>query len=133
MGEWNILIGWCGMLLGATLGMLIGLRAESRRWAGGYDSFRRQALRLGHIAAFALGIINVLYGQCVDRLAVLPGWAMQVGPWAMIAGGLLMPAVCLASAWQRRWRVLFPVPATCIAAALAIQAWGWACCVKSGG
>jgi hypothetical protein len=133
MGDWNILVGWCGMLLGATLGMAFGLRAESRQWAGGYDSFRRQALRLGHIAAFALGIINVLYGQSADRLAVLPVWAMRVGPIAMIAGGLLMPAVCLAAAWQRRWRLLFPIPATSVAVALAIQAWGWACCALRGG
>jgi hypothetical protein len=62
MHEWNIFAGWIGMLLGAVLGMAFGLRADSREWAGGYGSFRRQALRLGHIAAFALGIINVLYG-----------------------------------------------------------------------
>ena len=43
MYEWNVFIGWCGMIGGAVLGMAIGLRAESRDWAGGYGSFRRQA------------------------------------------------------------------------------------------
>ena len=63
MHDWNMLAGWCGMAVGAVLGMTFGLKAESRDWADGYGSFRRQALRLGHIAAFALGIINVLYAM----------------------------------------------------------------------
>ena len=63
MHDCNILVGWVGMILGALLGMAFGLRAESRDWAGGYGSFQRQALRLAHIAAFALGMINVLYGS----------------------------------------------------------------------
>ena len=72
MHDCNILAGWAGMILGALLGMAFGLRAESRDWAGGYGSFRRQALRLAHIAAFALGIINVLYGSSTRALDLLP-------------------------------------------------------------
>lgn len=124
MYKWNILLGWCGMIGGAVLGMTIGLRAESRDWAGGYGSFRRQALRLAHIAAFALGIINVLYGTWTEGLRQLPIWAGRTGCVAMMAGGLLMPCVCLAAAWHRRLKYLFPIPATCVLAALVIQAWG---------
>ena len=99
--------------------------AESRDWAGGYGSFRRQALRLAHIAAFALGIINVLYGSTTRGLDSLPAWAAAAGSIAMLAGGLLMPAVCLAAAWRRPLKIFFPLPASCVLAAVAIQAWGW--------
>ena len=125
MYEWNIFIGWCGMVAGAVLGMIIGLWAESRDWAGGYGSFRRQALRLAHVAAFALGIINVLYGTCTLGLRQLPMWAGRAGCVAMMAGGVLMPLLCLAAAWRRSLKYLFPIPATCVLAALVIQAWGW--------
>ncbi len=133
MYEWNVLVGWCGMLAGALLGMLYGLWAESRDWAGGYGSFRRQALRLAHIAAFALGMINVLYGLCSAGLLLLPDWASRTGCLAMMGGGLLMPIVCLAASMRRPWKFLFPIPATCILVALTIQAWGWFRLVCAGG
>ena len=125
MHDWNILAGWGGMILGTLLGMLFGLRAESRDWVGGYGSFQRQALRLAHIAAFALGIINVLYGSSTQGLDQLPPWAAVTGSAAMIAGGLLMPAVCLTVAWHRTLKYLFPLPASCVLVALSIQAWAW--------
>jgi hypothetical protein len=124
MHEYNILVGWGGMVLGALMGMIFGLRAESREWAGGYGSFPRQAIRLAHVAAFALGIINVLYGASTRGLDLLPPWAAATGSLAMIAGGLLMPTVCLAAAWRRPLKLLFPLPATCVLTALVIQAWG---------
>jgi hypothetical protein len=122
--HWNTLAGWSGMAAGAVLGMLIGLRAESRDWAGGYGSFRRQALRLAHVAAFALGIINVLYGLSAAPRSAVPAWAARAGAASMVAGGLLMPLVCLGAAWRRGLKFLFPIPATLVLAALVVQAWG---------
>ncbi len=133
MHECNVLTGWGGMILGALLGMAFGLRAESREWAGGYGSFQRQALRLAHVAAFALGMINVLYGSSTRAVDLLPPWAVVTGSVAMIAGGLLMPAVCLAAAWRRPLKLLFPLPASCVLAALMIQAWAWWRLVAPGG
>lgn len=121
------------MAAGALLGMIFGMKAESRDWAGGYGSFRRQAMRLGHIAAIALGIINVLYGSMSAGLNSLPPGVSTVGSAAMICGGLLMPAVCLAAAWRRPLKYLFPVPAICVVTALVIQAWGWYRLASQGG
>jgi hypothetical protein len=133
MHDCNILVGWVGMILGSLLGMAFGLRAESRDWAGGYGSFQRQSLRLAHVAAFALGMINVLYGLSARGLDLLPPWAALGGSLAMIAGGLLMPAVCLAVAWRRTLKILFPLPASCVLFALTLQAWGWWRLVALGG
>ena len=133
MHEWNIFVGWCGMIGGALLGMTFGLWAESRDWAGGYGSFRRQALRLAHIAAFALGMINVLYGLCAGGLDPLAEWVARTGCIAMMVGGVFMPLVCLAAAWRPSLKYLFPIPATCVLAALVIQAWGWLQVTCAGG
>ncbi len=133
VASWNIAVGWCGMGLGALLGMTFGLWAADRHWAGGYGSFRRQAMRLGHVAAFALGIINVLYGVCGPRLGLLPPWALPVGGLAMIAGALLMPLVCLLSAWREPCKYLFPIPASCVTLGVAIQVWGWILLLSRGG
>ncbi|NLF31205.1 MAG: hypothetical protein GX591_10015 [Planctomycetes bacterium] len=131
--AWHMTAGWGGMVFGALLGMVFGLWAESRQWAGGYGSFRRQMLRLAHVAAFALGIINVLYAFSAQSLAALPSWAVAAGSGGMIAGGLLMPLVCLATAWRRAARHLLAIPAACVAVALIVQAWGWGALLASGG
>lgn len=126
MFDLNIATGWCGMVAGALLGMTFGLWAESAEWAGGYAGFRRRALRLAHIAAFALGIINVLYGLCGSALANLPApWLGQTGRVTMLLGAVLMPLVCLAVAWRRSLKYLFPIPATCLLTAVSLQAWAW--------
>jgi hypothetical protein len=33
--------------------------------------------------------------------------------------------VCLATAWRRPFKYFFPLPASCVLLALAVQAWGW--------
>ena len=133
MERWNIFFGWAGMLLGAVLGMVYGLKAESRDWAGGYGSFRRQTLRLAHVAAFALGMINVLFGLTASPLAAaLAPWVARAGSIALIAGGLLMPTVCLLAAWRRGLKYLFPLPATCVMIALAVQVWRWWLVARGG-
>ena len=70
-------------------------------------------------------MINVLYGSSTRGLDLLPPSVAAIGSITMIAGGLLMPAVCLAAAWRRPLKLLFPLPATCVLVALMIQAWGW--------
>ena len=125
MLEWNIAAGWFGMVVGTVLGMWYGMYAESREWAGGYGSFRRQTLRLAHIAAFALGIINVLYGLCGTGSLWPYEWLGIAGSVAMIAGGLLMPVVCLLAAWRNSFKYLFPIPASCVLVGVGVQAWSW--------
>ncbi len=121
------------MILGAALGMIFGMKAESRDWAGGYGSFRRQAMRLAHVAAFALGMMNVLYGSVTAGLGSLPHWACSAGSIAMIVGAVLMPIVCLGAAWRRPLKYAFPIPASCVLVALVIQAWGWYRVASHGG
>jgi len=49
VAHMNILAGWLGVLGGVLSGAVIGLFFHRDDWAGGYGSFSRRMLRLGHI------------------------------------------------------------------------------------
>jgi hypothetical protein len=112
MNDINATAGWAGMLGGVVSGALVGLWFHEEHWLGGYASWRRRMMRLGHIAFFGIGILNVLYAVTVARL----GWDVRwpVGSWGLALAGLLMPATCFLSAWRKPLRHLFFLPVTCV-------------------
>jgi hypothetical protein len=110
----NWYVGWVSVLLAFISGAVIGIFFYRREWLGGYDSFSRQMLRLGHIALAALGTLNVVYS-----LSPWPGVGTHqevIACWGLIAGNALMPAVCWLSAWKHRLRFFFPLPVICLVA-----------------
>ncbi|MDF3057571.1 MAG: hypothetical protein K0R17_1786 [Rariglobus sp.] len=106
--HFNLLVGWWGFLGGAASGALIGLRFHKPGWLGGYDALPRRLVRLGHIAFFGIGLINILYALSVGPLQT---------PWTSFASPLLavamvtMPANCFLTAWRPYFRHLFFIPA----------------------
>ena len=100
----NWFAGWTLLLLGFLTGAIIGMRFHDESFLGGYASFRRRIVRLGHIALAALGILNVVFS-----LSPVPSQDETLGRWASIcfvAGGVAMPAVCFLTGWRpdaRRW------------------------------
>jgi hypothetical protein len=123
MNHLIITFGWLWMIGGILLGMIIGLWAESSEWAGGYGSLKRRALRLAHISAIALPALCVLYGQTMPSSS-LASSLQATGACLMIAGTILMPLVCVGTAFVNRVKFLFPIPATAIFVAVALMAWG---------
>ena len=113
MSDINAFAGWVGMLMGVVSGAVVGMWFHEEHWLGGYGSWRRRMLRLGHIAFFGIGILNVLYAVTVARL----GWEVRwpVGSWGLAGAGVLMPGVCFLSAWRKPMRHLFFVPVVCVA------------------
>ena len=109
MAEWNFWAGWAGMLLGLVSGAIIGLGFHRESFAGGYGSFRRRMLRLGHVAFFALGMVNVLYALTLTSSSVVPG-SPQIASACLAAGGFAMPAVCFLTAWKTPFRHAFSLP-----------------------
>lgn len=107
--DTNLYAGWLLMLGGVISGAAIGLGFHKEEWLGGYGSFRRRLLRLGHIAFFGLGLLNILYSFSAPRLhlASLASTAASVG---FIVGAVTMPLCCFLTAWTPRARNLFPVP-----------------------
>jgi len=105
----NLLAGWIGFLAGAATGALIGLFFHDEKWLGGYGSWPRRLLRLGHIACFGLGLINILFALSAATLPPSP--AAHVGSVLLIVGLITMPLNCFLSAWKKPFRHAFFIPA----------------------
>lgn len=123
-GSLNLLAGWVGVLGGVVSGALIGLFFHRDNWAGGYGSFPRRMLRLGHISFFGIGFLNFALGLTVIAIPLPPTHA-QVASLAMIAGAVTMPLVCFLTAWRKPFRHLFPVPVLSVLVAATAVLSGW--------
>jgi hypothetical protein len=105
----NLLAGWIGFLAGAVTGALMGLFFHRENWLGGYGSFPRRMLRLGHIACFGLGLINILFALTA---ATLPATrTVSIASALLVAGMVTMPLTCFLTAWRKPFRHFFVVPA----------------------
>ena len=105
----NLILGWAWMLAGVFSGAVMGLFFHKEDWMGGYGSYRRRLIRLGHISFFGLGILNVMFAFSAIVLDLRDACSM-VASFGLIAGAVTMPACCFLSAWRRPLRRLFPVP-----------------------
>ena len=105
----NAAFGWIWILASFLAGLLLGLRFREDDWLGGYGSFRRRLLRLGHVSLAGLGILNVLFALGAERLHLGPA-ALALASRAFIAGGLTMPLCCGLAAFRPRLQPLFAVP-----------------------
>src|SRR5436190_14839358 len=104
----NWYFGWSAILAGFATGALLGLFFHRDDFLGGYNSFRRRIVRLGHIALAALGMLNVIFSYSPWPL---PATAMGAGASIGFAvGGLAMPAVCFLTGWRQSFRHLFFIP-----------------------
>jgi hypothetical protein len=56
-----------------------------------YDDLPRRLIRLAHIAAIMLPLINIVLGPWLDRLS-LPTPVRETASWLLLAGGAMLPA-----------------------------------------
>ncbi len=119
MAQWNMFAGWAGMLFGLISGSVIGLFFHRANFAGGYGAFRRRLLRLGHIAFFGLGIINVLFSLALSSGGIQPEYPV-VASLSLIAGAVLMPTICFLTAWKTFFRHAFALPVICVAITIVL-------------
>ena len=126
MADPNLIAAWTGVLLGMAGGAILGLSFHEEGWLGGYGSWRRRLLRLGHISLFGLAGVNLAYSMTADRMGWKPGAASAL----FVAGAVLMPLVCGLAAWRKPFRHLFflPVGSLVAGASLTIVA-----LVRNGG
>ncbi|MGZ8255841.1 MAG: hypothetical protein ACXWVT_13390 [Burkholderiaceae bacterium] len=100
--------GWLLILASFATGAAIGLFFHRDDFLGGYQSFPRRLLRLGHIALAALGAINILFS--LSPWPVATTWLSSAASFCFIVGGVAMPSICFLTAWRRPFRHLFAVP-----------------------
>jgi hypothetical protein len=120
----TLLAGWIALLGGAASGALIGLRFHREQWLGGYGSFRRRLMRLGHIAFFGLGFINLLFSFSI-RVLPVPEPFGEVAAVGLVVGAVTMPLTCFLAAWRAPLRQLFPLPVTAVIGAIVSLLAGW--------
>jgi hypothetical protein len=109
--ELNLAGGWIAILAGLVTGICLGLFFHDERWLGGYASWPRRMLRLGHISFFGTGLLNILFALSFAALHIEPG---RIGSAAMLLSTIAMPAVCATSAFWKPARHLFFVPVLCL-------------------
>jgi hypothetical protein len=102
-GMSSIPIGWSLIAAGLGSGTLLGLRFHDEKFLGGYASWTRRLLRLGHVACVALGMANLLLAATVPSAP--PSAAL-----GLALGSVAMPLACLVVAFRPRWRPLFAAP-----------------------
>ncbi len=103
----NIVAAWIGFLLGGISGAIPGLFFYRFDWLGGYTSWPRRMIRLGHIAFFGIGFLNLGLGLTATALSI----EAKTASLLMIAGAVAMPLLCYLSAFRPFFRHLFFIPA----------------------
>lgn len=111
-GDANILAAWLGIVCGVVGGAVVGLFFHDDAWLGGYGSWRRRLMRLGHISFFGIAFLNLAFSVTVRQ----PGWAptSSLPGVALAAAQGLMPLTCFLAAWRRPWRHAFFLPVGCV-------------------
>lgn len=120
----NLIGGWLAMLCGVLSGAVTGLFFHREDWMGGYGSYRRRLTRLGHIAFFGLGFLNLIFAADSAELS-LHGAYLVTASRALIIGAITMPICCFLSAWRKPLRHLFPVPVLAVSTGLLSILFGW--------
>ena len=112
------------MLFGVISGAVIGLFFHQDGWAGGYGSYRRRMLRLGHISFFGIGFLNFLFGLTLTLVA-LPAAHTRVASLGFLVAVLAMPMSCFLTAWKKPLRHVFPIPVLAVLAGILPVLLGW--------
>ena len=102
---------WCWMLMGILSGILMGAFFQDDKWLGGYGSWERRMLRLGHTSFFGTGLLCFMLA--VTR-AAWPTVETDAVAYFLVAGSVTMPLACVVTAVHRPYSCLFTVPVLCL-------------------
>jgi len=117
----NLHAAWTGFLLGAVAGAVQGLFFHREDWLGGYGSWTRRMLRLGHVSFFGLALFNLAFAlslgaPAADLRAV---WSSRL----FLVAAATMPLLCYLSAFRPAFRHLFFVPVLSVIAGAGTFLW----------
>jgi hypothetical protein len=108
MADLNFRVAWIAILIGLISGTLLGLFFHKADWLGGYGSWRRRMMRLGHVAFIGTGLLNLAFALSVQHLRL--DHPPRLASSAFVVGAVAMPTVCFLSAWREPFRCLFFIP-----------------------
>ena len=118
MLEVNLCLGWIWITGGFVSGAIIGMFFYDANWLGGYGTWRRRMVRLGHISFLGTGLLNLAFAF---TFTTRESQAPPLSSWLFVVGAVTMPLVCFLVAWRDGLRYLFPIPvASLIGAGLSL-------------
>jgi len=118
----NLWAAWIGILAGMVSGAAFGIFFHDESWLGGYDSWPRRLMRLGHISFFGVAFLNLAFAVTLRLTGDVAG--ARVASWLLVAGAVLMPTVCGLAAWRKPLRHLFFLPVLSLLGAAAAMIHG---------
>jgi len=128
VGQANLQWAWWMIGVSMGVGALLGL------WSFGgplapppgfraFDDLPRRLVRLGHIAAIALPVLNLLYVPAVVGSRWSPA-TQRTGCRLLLFGTVALPALLVLAAFWRPGLYLLPVPVATLIAAICLLAAG---------
>ncbi|WP_432798933.1 hypothetical protein [Poriferisphaera sp. WC338] len=120
--DLNIIFGWVWMLAGIFVGGIVGMFFAKEDFMGGYNSWRRRLVRLGHIAFIGMAIVNIGFALCIKTYNI-HGFAADIASIGFFIGGVGMPVICLLSAWKQKLRHAFAIPVAGVSIGSALTIW----------
>ena len=121
MIEINLYAAWIGMLLGGIMGAIQGLFFHQEEWLGGYGSWIRRMMRLGHISFFGIAFINIAFALTANVLGFEQD--IYIPSILFIIGAVGMPLICYLSAFKKAFRHLLFIPALSIIGGIVSLLW----------
>lgn len=122
----NLTFGWIWITMGFLSGAVLGMGFHREGFMGGYDSWQRRLARLGHIAFFGTGFLNLAYAW--TRFMASPG-SVQVGSawwwssWAFLIGAIAMPICCFVCVKWKGAKAIFMLPVVSLTAGGVLMSW----------
>lgn len=110
----NLQAAWIAIFIGFVGGAVQGLFFHREDWFGGYASWRRRLMRLGHISFFGLAFINFAFVFTVNYLRLPERAAPSI---LFVVALFTMPLICYLSAWKNSMRHAFFIPVGSLLAA----------------
>ncbi len=126
--DLNVLVGWTSMALGAGTGLILGLWSFNGplpvpEWIGDYADTSRRMIRLGHIAFFGLGYLNLLFAREAERQDAGDP-LFRLASRCLVVGNALMPPLLFVSAWAHPFKYAVSIPAVSVLLGLVCTACG---------
>ncbi len=107
--DLHLLFAWSWILIGLLTGIGLGLFFANDHWLGGYGSWSRRLIRLGHISFVGTGLLNLGAHWTLAASAADPAAATLVRS-LFVGGAVLMPLCCFAAAFRKQLRHAFVLP-----------------------
>jgi len=114
----NLAFGWMWITAGFVSGAMLGMGFHKEHFMGGYGSWKRRLARLGHIAFFGTGFLNVLVGLSgmMFSEAQINTGIWNTMSWSFVVGAIAMPICCFIAAKWINAKSIFVLPVIALTA-----------------